>query len=88
MLGPECVSSGEAFAKMMKCLPHVVTLGRKTRGSTGNPQRCALPGVPVVVLYSRWVDMLPDGTPLESRGVPPEVPVELPKPAYKETDPI
>ena len=76
VLGPGCVSSGEAFAKMMKCLPNIITVGRPTRGSSGNPRPCTLPGVPVTVLYSRWVDMLPDGTPVEGRGVPPAVRVD------------
>ena len=41
----------------------------------------------MTVLYSRWVDMLPDGRPVEGRGVPPEVLVELPEAAYLEKDP-
>lgn len=87
ILGPGCISSGEAFAKMMRSLPHVTTVGRRTRGSSGNPRPCSLPGVPVTVLYSRWVDMLPDGTPVEGRGVPPNILVELPEEAYKDADP-
>jgi C-terminal processing protease CtpA/Prc len=87
VFGPGCVSSGEAFAKMMKCLPNVTTVGRPTRGSSGNPRPCTLPGVPVTVLYSRWVDMLPNGTPVEGRGVPPEVLVDLPEADYQDADP-
>jgi hypothetical protein len=87
LLGPGCVSSGEAFAKMMKCLPHVTTLGLPTRGSSGNPRPFTLPGVPVTVMYSRWVDMLPDGTPIEGRGVPPQIVVDLPETAYANADP-
>jgi C-terminal processing protease CtpA/Prc len=87
VLGPGCVSSGEGFAKMMKCLPHVATLGSPTRGSSGNPRPFTLPGVPVTVMYSRWVDMLPDGTPVEGRGVPPEILVDLPETSYEHADP-
>jgi hypothetical protein len=87
ILGPGCVSSGEGFAKMMKCLPNVTTVGMPTRGSSGNPQPFTLPGMEVTVVYSRWVDMLPDGTPVEDRGVPPDVVVEAPRPAYQQADP-
>jgi Peptidase family S41/Tricorn protease C1 domain len=87
VLGPGCVSSGEGFAKMMKCLPQVTTVGLPTRGSSGNPMPFKLPGVPVTVIYSRWVDMLPDGTPIEGRGVPPEILVDLPEASYDIADP-
>jgi hypothetical protein len=87
ILGPGCVSSGEGFAKMMRCLPHVMTIGKPTRGSSGNPKPFTLPGVDVTVVYSRWVDMLPDGTPVEDRGVQPEVIVDEPKSAYEKADP-
>jgi hypothetical protein len=87
VLGPGCVSSGEGFAKMMKCLPHVMTVGLPTRGSSGNPKPFTLPGVPVTIMYSRWVDMLPDGTPIEGRGVPPEILVDLPETSYETADP-
>jgi len=87
ILGPGCVSSGEGFAKMMKCLPHVTTIGMPTRGSSGNPKPFTLPGVAVTIVYSRWVDMLPDGSPIEGRGVPPDVVVDQPEPAYQNSDP-
>jgi len=87
VLGPGCVSSGEGFAKMLKCLPRVTTVGMPTRGSSGNPKPFTLPGVPVTVMYSRWVDMLPDGTPIEGRGIPPEILVDRPWASYQEADP-
>jgi len=87
ILGPGCISSGEGFAKMLKCLPNVTTLGLPTQGSSGNPKPFKLPGVEVTVVYSRWVDMLPDGTPIEGRGVPPEIVVDEPKSAYRQADP-
>lgn len=87
ILGPGCVSSGEGFAKMMKCLPNVKTVGMPTRGSSGNPKPFTLPGVPVTVVYSRWVDMLPDGTPVEDHGVLPDVLVEQPAKTYQRADP-
>lgn len=76
LIGPGCVSSGEGFAKMLKCLPQVTMVGSSTRGSSGNPKPFVLPGLDVHVWYSRWVDMLPDGTPVEGRGIAPDVRVD------------
>jgi len=87
ILGPGCVSSGEGFAQMMRCLPSVTTMGLATRGSSGNPGPFKLPGVAVEVMYSRWVDMMPDGTPIEGRGVRPEIEVNLAERAYEDADP-
>ncbi|HEY1375460.1 MAG TPA: S41 family peptidase, partial [Gemmataceae bacterium] len=87
LLGPGCVSSGEGFAKMLAALPHVTTVGLPTRGSSGNPGTVEVSGTGLTVYYSRWVDMLPDGTPIEGRGVPPAVRVEAPAGAYKDADP-
>lgn len=70
LLGPGCVSSGEGFAQMMAAIPGVVTAGRPTAGFSGNPAPVDLPNG-VSVGFSRWVDLLPDGTPLEGRGVVP-----------------
>ena len=63
------------------------TVGLATRGSSGNPRSFKLPGVAVEVMYSRWVDMMPDGTPIEGRGVRPEIEVNLAQPAYEDADP-
>jgi C-terminal processing protease CtpA/Prc len=87
LIGPRAVSSGEGFVQMLKCLPHVTTVGARTRGSSGNPKPFTLPGVAVTVWYSRWVDLLPDGTPIEGAGIAPDVAVDAPAGAYKEKDP-
>jgi len=87
ILGPGCVSSGEGFAQMLVCLPQVTSLGMPTRGSSGNPRPFKLPGLDVTVMYSRWVDMMPDGSPIEGRGVQPSVLVDLPPAAYQKSDP-
>jgi hypothetical protein len=75
LIGPGCVSSGEGFALMMKCLPHVTLVGQPTRGASGNPAPVSLPNG-VSVWYSRWMSLLPDGTPIEGKGVPPDVLVQ------------
>ena len=87
LLGPRCVSSGEGFAQMLKCLPHVTTVGERTRGASGNPRPFRLPGIDVTVWFSRWVDLLPDGSPFEGQGITPSILTEFPAEAYQERDP-
>jgi hypothetical protein len=87
LIGPRAVSSGEALVQMMKCLPHVTTVGARTRGSSGNPKPFELPGLAVTVWYSRWVDLMPDGTPIEGAGIAPDTAVDALPGAYKEKDP-
>jgi C-terminal processing protease CtpA/Prc len=87
LLGPGCVSSGEGFAKMLAALPHVTTVGLPTRGSSGNPGQVDVGESGIVVYFSQWVDLLPNGTPIEGKGVPPKIRVEKPVEAYKDADP-
>ncbi len=87
LLGSGCVSSGEAWAKMLNCLPQVTTVGEATRGSSGNPAPFRLPGIDASVWYSRWVDMLPDGSPVEDVGIVPDVVLEISPDAYRDEDP-
>jgi hypothetical protein len=87
LIGPRAVSSGEGFVQMLKCLPHITTVGARTRGSSGNPKPFELPGVAVTVWYSRWVDLMPDGTPIEGAGITPDVAVDAPQSAYEKKDP-
>lgn len=72
LIGPQCVSSGEGFAQMLAVLPNATLVGQPTAGASGNPAPVELPNG-VTVMYSRWVDLLPDGAPLEGHGVPPDV---------------
>jgi hypothetical protein len=87
LIGPGAVSSGEGFVQMMRCLPHVTTVGLPTRGASGNPHPYELAGTGVAVWFSRWVDMLPDATPFEGTGIAPAVEVRQPAAAYAERDP-
>jgi C-terminal processing protease CtpA/Prc len=87
LIGPRAVSSGEGFVQMMKCLPHVTTVGLRTRGSSGNPKPFKLPGVEVTVFYSRWVDLMPDGVAIEGAGIAPDVELNFPDKVYTEKDP-
>lgn len=72
--GPVCLSSNESFIMMMKQSPRVKTLGATTGGSSGNPQEYKLANG-VRILLPSWEDLLPDDSPLEGKGIPPEVPV-------------
>jgi hypothetical protein len=87
LIGPGAVSSGEGFVKMLKALPQATLVGQPTRGSSGNPRPFKLPGLDLTVWYSRWVDLLPDGTPVEDKGIAPQVLVNEPPDAYRERDP-
>jgi carboxyl-terminal processing protease len=75
LVGPGCLSSGEGFALMMAAIPGVVLAGKPTAGQSGNPHPVELPNG-VTVVFSRWLTLLPDGTPLEGRGVPPDRPLD------------
>jgi hypothetical protein len=72
ILGPGCASSGEGLAQMLAVIPTVTTIGRPTRGASGNPSPIDLPNG-VSVGFSRWQDALPDGTLLEGHGVVPKI---------------
>jgi RNA polymerase sigma-70 factor (ECF subfamily) len=87
LIGPGAVSSGEGFVQMMKCLPQVCTVGLPTRGASGNPQPVKLENLGLSVWFSRWVDLMPDGSTLEGVGIRPEVTVDLPLSQYAYADP-
>ena len=69
------MSSGEGFAMMFKALDHCQVVGQPTRGSSGNPAGVTLPNG-VEPWFSRWIAMEADGTPIEDRGVLPDIKVE------------
>jgi C-terminal processing protease CtpA/Prc len=87
LIGPGAISSGEGFVLMMKCLPQVTTVGRPTRGASGNPKTYELAGTGLAVSYSRWVNLLPNGECPEGIGIRPDVDVNLPRAAYAKRDP-
>ena len=83
---------------MMKCLPQVTTVGRRTRGASGNPKPWPLVQTGLndygqsrqtglTVYFSRWVDLMPDGRTFEGVGIPPDVEVNEPAAAYADADP-
>lgn len=75
LIGPGAVSSAEGFAMMMKAIPTCQIIGQPTRGASGNPAPVQLANG-IDVYYSRWMSLLPDGTPIEDAGVPPDEEIE------------
>lgn len=75
LIGEKCMSSNESFIKMMTGATNVTTMGNRTCGSSGNPKMVNLP-LEMTVSVPRWIDYLPDGKPLDERGVQPQVQFE------------
>jgi hypothetical protein len=73
LIGQKCMSSGESFVGMMMGAPNVTTMGDHTCGSSGNPQVLELP-LDMTVGVPRWIDYMPDGTPLDEHGFKPQIP--------------
>jgi hypothetical protein len=71
LIGPGCISSGEAMAMMVDALPSGTLLGQPTAGASGNPAPLALPNG-VTVSYSRWLNLNPDETHTEGKGIIPD----------------
>ncbi|MBU6401144.1 MAG: hypothetical protein KGS61_12560 [Verrucomicrobia bacterium] len=72
LIGQKCMSSNESFIGMMTGAPNVTTMGDHTCGSSGNPEIINL-ALGLTVSVPRWIDYLPDGTPLDERGFLPQV---------------
>ncbi len=72
LIGQKCMSSNESFVAMMSGDPDAVIMGDHTCGSSGNPESIHL-ALDMTVSVPRWIDYLPDGTPLDERGFQPQV---------------
>lgn len=77
LIGQKCMSTSESFVAMMMGATNVTTMGDHTCGSSGNPQVIELP-LEMTVGVPRWIDYLPDGTPLDERGFKPQIPFTAP----------
>jgi C-terminal processing protease CtpA/Prc len=62
-------------------------MGDRTAGSSGNPRLLNLPGR-ITVRMPRWIDMDPEGNPIEHVGVAPDVPVETKWGDFGSADPV
>jgi C-terminal processing protease CtpA/Prc len=85
LVGPEVMSSAEAFALMFEAAPGCTLVGERTAGSTGNPRALELVGG-VTARVPRWLAAAPDGTPIEGHGVVPKLRFDAP--ADPDRDPI
>ena len=65
--GRKTMSSAESFALALAQCPQVTTLGDRTAGSSGNPRRVDA-GAGIVVNLPRWIDMDPEGKPIDAVG--------------------
>ena len=72
LIGQKCMSSNESFIAMMSGAQQVTVMGDHTCGSSGNPEIIHLP-LDMTVSVPRWIDYLPDGTPLDERGFQPQI---------------
>jgi C-terminal processing protease CtpA/Prc len=72
LIGEKCMSSNESFIAMMTGATNVTTMGGHTCGSSGNPRIVKLP-LDMTVSVPRWIDYLAAGTPLDERGIQPQI---------------
>lgn len=87
LFGRKTMSSAESFALMMAQCPQVVTMGDHTAGSSANPMLLDLPGN-IVVRMPRWLDMDPDGNPIDEVGVAPDVQIDTKWGDFRSADPV
>jgi hypothetical protein len=87
LMGPSCMSSNESFLLMMRCCPRAKLIGEPSYGASGNPKPIEL-GNGVTIFMPSWKDMLPDGTPLEGRGVMPDVSIRARPDELAAGDPV
>ncbi len=72
LIGQKCMSSNESFISMMTGASNVTTMGERTCGSSGNPKPVSLP-LDITVTLPQWIDYLPNGLPLDERGIEPQI---------------
>ncbi|MBU0617949.1 MAG: hypothetical protein KKI02_09550 [Planctomycetes bacterium] len=88
LIGQKTISSAESFALMLAQVPRVTTMGDRTAGSSANPRELPLPQK-IAVSLPRWLDMRPDGKPIDGIGVEPKIPIDAAPEAFTETsDPV
>jgi hypothetical protein len=88
LFGPHTLSSAESLAAMFAQCENVTTMGTATGGSSANPRRIEL-DCGITVNLPRWLDLLPDGTPIERHGVQPQIKLDhLPDAFTAERDPV
>jgi C-terminal processing protease CtpA/Prc len=76
LIGPQVLSSAEAFALMMRQAENATTIGARTGGSSGNPQAHGLPNGLRVFLPS-WQACDADGVCFEGKGIAADIEVAV-----------
>ncbi|MCP3915157.1 MAG: hypothetical protein GY711_06350 [bacterium] len=79
--GQRTMSSAESMALMFAQCPQVTTMGDRTAGSSANPRRLEL-DCGITVNLPRWLDMDPEGNPVEHVGIAPAVVIEAAASAF------
>ena len=87
LMGQANVSSAEAFLQMMNQVPGCTLVGERSYGSSGNPQPVDL-GNGVTAFLPSWKAMFPDGTPLEGKGIEPDIAVKATEAELRDRDPV
>ncbi len=87
LMGPQNMSSCEAFLLMMKQAGRAFLVGERSYGSSGNPQPHDLaPGL--AVLLPSWQALRPDGSGFEGEGIAPHLHVAASAAELAEGDPV
>ena len=73
LVGQRTMSSGEAFALMVKSLPNGLLLGDRTRGASANPVLKTLPELDLQYTISTWIALDEQGKPFEGTGIEPAI---------------
>ena len=87
LIGPANMSSAESFILMMKQSPAVTLIGQRSYGSSGNPKPHDL-GNGVTVYLPSWKEFTPGGSPIECKGVPPDIEVPFNRETQSQRDPV
>ena len=87
LMGPENMSSCEAFLLMMSKAPNCKLIGQRSYGASGNPRPTHL-GNGVTVYLPSWKAMRADNTLFEGQGITPDIPVSTIPAALQKRDPI
>jgi hypothetical protein len=87
LVGPQCMSSCEAFVLMMRQAERAVLVGAKTGGASGNPQPHAL-GDDITVWLPSWRATDAEGLNFEGRGLAPDVEVATTAADFRDGDPV
>ncbi len=86
--GEKTMSSAESFVLMLAQAPNVTTMGDRTAGSSANPRMLELDH-DIVIRLPRWLDLPPDGQPIDRVGVAPDVQLDFVRPGqFKRKDPV